>query len=306
MYCQNCGKEIDDSVKFCPYCGEGTAEEDSLYDDVEYDDTVYVKQKNTDRKVLVIILIVVIVVAAALTAKVLFFPDIQLPFNTPFGNTTAKDADPRDMDNMDALESKDDSDSMAPIVTENSEDKNKDDNRDKSEDNTEEEESSNDEYSDDSENREADVSSEASPPYFSRISASSERKPDGKNTYPPSYAFDGNPETSWVEGVSGVGTGEFITFSADSLQQVTGIRIQNGYYKSEDLYYKNNRIKSVSITFDSGTSVTIDDMPDDYSGFYEYVFDAPIDTRSVTITIGDVYIGSKYPDDTVVSDIEFF
>ena len=31
MYCRNCGKEIDDDVKFCPHCGTNLTQEQDYY-----------------------------------------------------------------------------------------------------------------------------------------------------------------------------------------------------------------------------------------------------------------------------------
>jgi hypothetical protein len=68
--------------------------------------------------------------------------------------------------------------------------------------------------------------------------------------YGPEALFDGDLSTSWVEGVDGPGVGESVLILLQ--RPVEEIRLINGFASSPDLYLKNNRIKSVTITLYAG------------------------------------------------------
>jgi len=60
---------------------------------------------------------------------------------------------------------------------------------------------------------------------------------------------DGDFNTSWVEGKTNDGVGEWIEIEFDKKMGLPCfITIANGYYQNEELYYANNRIKSMKVT----------------------------------------------------------
>jgi hypothetical protein len=69
-------------------------------------------------------------------------------------------------------------------------------------------------------------------------------------TYGPEALFDGENSTPWVEGVEGSGEGEGVTILTN--RTVTGLSIVNGFALSERLFYRNNRLKTFSISFIAG------------------------------------------------------
>jgi hypothetical protein len=141
---------------------------------------------------------------------------------------------------------------------------------------------------------------------FTTLVASSTRTQMASVRYHPDFTVDGDPNTAWCEGVDGPGIGEWIEFRAEGLQEVKGIRIMNGYCKSNDLYYKNNAVKSLSIQTTEEVTIPLKLNP---YGFQTYTFDTPVQTNILRLTIKDVYRGSENggdDNDTLISEIEIF
>ncbi len=143
-------------------------------------------------------------------------------------------------------------------------------------------------------------------PVFPHLSASSELKPMSKYSYYVSRLVDGDFSTAWIEGVSGYGAGQTVTFTADRQQLVSGIRIMNGYCRNEDRYYRNSRVKTLRIEIpNDGTSSFDIQLKDQYRTWNNIQFDDPIPSDQVTLTILDVYPGTQY-EDTGLAEIEFY
>ena len=119
----------------------------------------------------------------------------------------------------------------------------------------------------------------------------------------PDRMMDGDLSTAWVEGASGDGIGESVTFTFDGTYLVSGFQIYAGYQKSDALYEKNSRPADIAVTFSNGDEAAV--TLADESGSQYIAFDAPVETSSVTLTIDSVYSGSKY-EDTVISEITFY
>ncbi len=119
----------------------------------------------------------------------------------------------------------------------------------------------------------------------------------------PDRMMDGDLSTAWVEGASGDGIGESVTFTFDGTYLVSGFQIYAGYQKSDALYEKNSRPADITVTFSTGDEAAV--TLADESGSQYIAFDAPVETSSVTLTIDSVYSGSKY-EDTVISEIAFY
>lgn len=139
---------------------------------------------------------------------------------------------------------------------------------------------------------------------FNKITASSTREPVGSNGYDCNNLIDKNNTTAWVEGVTGDGIGEYVLFSADGIVSVNAIRISNGYHKSKDLYYKNNRIKNMRLEFSDGTFENVY-FKDDFDLEEDIKFVTPKQTAYVKMIIESVYSGSKY-DDTCINEVSFY
>ena len=141
-------------------------------------------------------------------------------------------------------------------------------------------------------------------PIFTSVTATSELSPEAGNQYHASNVYDGEKNTAWVEGVAGDGIGESISFSADREQKVSGLKILNGYCKSLDVYMKNNRVKKIHITFSDGTE-KMAELADNFGEVTDIRLDEPVICSGITISITEVYKGSKY-DDTCVSEVEIY
>ncbi|MCX7749767.1 MAG: stalk domain-containing protein [Clostridia bacterium] len=124
--------------------------------------------------------------------------------------------------------------------------------------------------------------------------------------YIAAYATDWDVKTAWVEGKKGDGVGEWISIQGkeSGLLEVSGIKIINGYAKSENLYKANNRVKKVKIEFSDGSSME-KEVKDSLMDYQRLEFGKIIKTKFVKITILEVYNGTKY-EDTCISGIKFF
>ena len=136
----------------------------------------------------------------------------------------------------------------------------------------------------------------------SLVEASSELSERGM-THSADRICDGSLNDAWVEGASGQGIGENVRFTFDDVYCFSGMRINAGYQKTEDLYYKNSRPKKIKLTFSDGRSKSF--KLKDYYGMQQVDFDEPIESDSVRVTIESVYKGKKYKD-TVISEIEWY
>ena len=75
---------------------------------------------------------------------------------------------------------------------------------------------------------------------FPRVEASSTLAPIDSFTYYPQNAADKDFTTAWVEGAAGNGENEWLMFSSDTPVKIHSLIINNGYGKTEDLYFKNS------------------------------------------------------------------
>lgn len=141
---------------------------------------------------------------------------------------------------------------------------------------------------------------------FASAEASSTLPVSGVNDagYSAVKAIDGDVATAWCEGASNNGVGEYIRLSSNENQGVSGFTINNGYQKSQYHYDINSRPKQISVycgdelictktLADSGlTSQTVD-------------FGRTVNTNDLRIVIDSVYPGTKYSD-CCISEIKAY
>lgn len=135
----------------------------------------------------------------------------------------------------------------------------------------------------------------------------------GGTKYTPENLIDHNESTPWVEGSEGDGISEWVKFENTRVvngknvamtEYVKGMYICNGYGKTEELYYSNNRVKEIRIEFSNGKSITA--KLEDGDKFPQKIdFGEYIETDAIKITILGVYKGNKF-DDTCISEISFY
>ena len=130
----------------------------------------------------------------------------------------------------------------------------------------------------------------------------------GENTgdyysYEPSQALDGDLDTAWVEGVKGPGISEYIQCDFGREVTLRKVTITPGYFKSTDIWQRNNRLAQATLSFSNKTSreVGFDDAMEQQS-----VDTGGVKTRWVRLTINDIYPGNR-PEgsDTAISEITF-
>ena len=146
--------------------------------------------------------------------------------------------------------------------------------------------------------------------------ASSERRSmtdstTGKTvTYGAANAIDGNNSTAWVEGANGDGIGEWIQVNLSQSTMLTGLRIKNGYWKSENHLQKNTRIAKILVSFSDESSETFElyDPREKLPGILssngqDVVFTQPHMSDYVKVTILAVYRDGAEDYDTCISEL---
>lgn len=146
------------------------------------------------------------------------------------------------------------------------------------------------------------------PPQFDWVAASSTRGYDKDSStgeivhYYPEYAVDGDMRTAWTpdRNIESIPT---ITLNAHENQYVTGIRMTNGYCKSEKTYTRNRRITRARISYRGGEKEVTFGI-DNYRAMLSVKFDEPVYTDYISITVLDSYYGDWK--DIAISEIEVF
>lgn len=140
----------------------------------------------------------------------------------------------------------------------------------------------------------------------------------GGEGYGVENMFDGDLSTAWVEGVAGDGVGEWIDIKLDDMPYL-GVAIANGYIKNEEVYYNNNRVKTIYIeTWDENgdlmthgeielRDIEFDSVEDrEYcSAWLYYISNRGSSFQKVSrirLTIREVYPGEKFHD-TCISEL---
>jgi hypothetical protein len=116
----------------------------------------------------------------------------------------------------------------------------------------------------------------------------------------PGFLYLNTSSIPWVEGVENDGVHEILNLSFNTKQ--SEILILNGYFdpKRLDLYFKNNRMKEVLITFPDGTNMKY--LFRDKLGFQLVQF--PHSVSRINIEILSVYYGSRYNDTAVTGIVD--
>ena len=146
---------------------------------------------------------------------------------------------------------------------------------------------------------EKEIAQAAYPPRFDDATSSSDLPGDSITSYyGPLNALNDDVTLAWNEGASGYGDGEWIMVSASSPQRVSGIELMNGYPKTEDIYYKNNRCREVTIELSDGSSFEVT-LGDDFRRYQRIDLNEEHATTYIRLTIRSVYEGSKWDDTSI-------
>jgi hypothetical protein len=150
------------------------------------------------------------------------------------------------------------------------------------------------------------------------VTASSELPPertkDGRSLqYTAQMSLDGDTGTAWVEGVAGLGQGEWIEYHFRNREQIRLLCIVNGYALTWDLYQKNPRVRILDISA-GGNNVAAAPLTDDGTenrfAFFQEVRGAESlpSSHVIRLTIRGVYgaTGRQRYADTSLSEVEFW
>jgi serine/threonine protein kinase len=132
--------------------------------------------------------------------------------------------------------------------------------------------------------------------------ASSARKPFRSIDYGPDKAVDDSMMTAWVEGTRGPGIGEWIRFDFSRDVKLRRIIIAPGYFKSQQIWLKNNRLAVAVFYFSDGTSREFrfaDQMEE------QKIEVGDVTTTWVRIEIKQVHLAQSDSEDTAISKVAF-
>ncbi len=298
MYCKNCGEKIEDGGVFCPRCGAPVASDSTTETTVPVGQpdvtapTTGSHQTGKDSKltILFVAIIVVSLVVIGFSAKAIFFDSAN-----GSGQQNSKDAPATQIDiSSKPSDGSNGSDSTGSQGSSSS-----------SSDSTGSGSAHGSSSSASSEAAAPAASAPAGPPVFTRNIASSE-EPGDKVTpyYGPNNLTDGNARTCWADGVDGTGIGEWFRLEADSDQAVKGIKVLNGYCKSEKIYYQNSRPQKVTVSLSNGHSYEFT-LSDTFNEYQTLDFGSTETTSYVQVTIDSTYAGNTW-NDTSVSEVQVY
>jgi len=153
------------------------------------------------------------------------------------------------------------------------------------------------------------------PPVVRWVTSNSELM-DTRFSYAPENVLDNDPTTSWVEGDEGAGIGSTLRLELSSsigggklegVYEIAAVGMINGYAANSELYSANNRVKRAVLDLysiiDSSRPYheVIWDLDETMEMQY-YRFPEPVRMSELSITIEDVYAGTRY-DDTCIAEI---
>jgi len=119
--------------------------------------------------------------------------------------------------------------------------------------------------------------------------------------YGPRNLFDRDDSTAWVENVEGDGIGEWLVISWTSPRILAGMRITNGYAKSQSLFSSNGRVRRLEVAFSSGEPIVV--VLQDTINNQLIRFNRPVEAAWMKLTILEAIRGKKYRD-TAISELQ--
>jgi hypothetical protein len=136
------------------------------------------------------------------------------------------------------------------------------------------------------------------------VAAGSALAPQGDNRYEAEKLDDGEFTTAWVEGVPGLGIGEWIEFRLDAEARGTGtgavpfwgVALVNGYAKTETAWRRNGRVKALDVLV-RGAPVARLRLADSREAQFFSLKDVEVRPGDlVRFVIREVYPGSDHED----------
>ena len=134
--------------------------------------------------------------------------------------------------------------------------------------------------------------------------ASSWLKEGDSNEHPPAAVKDSDRSTAWVEGAEGDGIGEHLTLALDKPSKVRRIGIVNGFTKSRELYFANNRVRGLAVSVNGGEPFHVE-LPDEPLEVEYFWIDLPKSShpvKTIRLEITAISPGTTYRD-TAIAEI---
>ena len=75
MFCENCGKQIDDDAKFCEYCGANINDDTTSTDKVV--NTIALSKKSKKKPIIIVVILLFVLIVAGIAAY-LTYEQIQI------------------------------------------------------------------------------------------------------------------------------------------------------------------------------------------------------------------------------------
>ena len=133
------------------------------------------------------------------------------------------------------------------------------------------------------------------------VSASSTLPTTQGVNYGPQNVMDGKQSTVWCEGdESGSGLGTTFTVELGEEKEITGLKIWNGNWYSQDFWTRHNRINNLEIAFSDGSKESFSLKNEQVAEVI--TFESTKRTSSLRLRIRSVHQGSTF-DDTVISEL---
>ena len=124
---------------------------------------------------------------------------------------------------------------------------------------------------------------------------------DKGEAYEAKGISDGKLDTVWLEGEDSSGLGSWVKIDLGGSKTVTGMKVWNGYWISQDFWTRHNRAKEIEVEFSDGTKEAFT-LADAMSA-EQVRFQSAKATDYLKIKFKSVYRGSTF-NDTGFSEIQ--
>ena len=133
-------------------------------------------------------------------------------------------------------------------------------------------------------------------PACSTIEASSTKADSTRNRYTTASLLDKNPTTAWISGEA-VNLSLKLTVTIPANQRLIGLRLGNGYGKSEEVFSSFSRVRTCHISLSNGLETYVT-LPDSHSEDLFIPLEPQSSTTPFTIVfnIDETYAGENHPE----------
>ena len=133
-------------------------------------------------------------------------------------------------------------------------------------------------------------------PACSSIEASSTKADSTRNRYTTASLLDKNPTTAWISG-DAVNQSLKLTVTIPADHRLIGLRLGNGYGKSEEVFSSFSRVRTCHISLSNGVETYVT-LPDSHSEDLFIPFEPQTSTTPLTIVfnIDETYAGENHPE----------